>query len=53
MDAREWEFLVDFEKRMKERLNCMPGINRIRIVNFSYNNDSRHILDETFNFHGG
>ncbi len=31
----------------------MPKINRIRIVNFSYNNDSRHILDETFNFHGG
>ncbi|MCL4442289.1 MAG: hypothetical protein M1609_17360 [Firmicutes bacterium] len=31
----------------------MPRINRIRIVNFSYNNDSRHILDETFNFHGG
>jgi chromosome segregation ATPase len=31
----------------------MPRINRIRIVNFSYNHDSRHILDETFNFHGG
>ena len=31
----------------------MPRINRIRIVNFSYNNDTRHILDETFNFHGG
>ena len=31
----------------------MPRINRIRIVNFSYNNDSRRILDETFNFHGG
>lgn len=31
----------------------MPRINRIRIVNFSYNNDSRHIIDETFNFHGG
>jgi len=31
----------------------MPRINRIRIVNFSYNNDSRHILDETFDFHGG
>ena len=31
----------------------MPRINRIRIINFSYNNDSRHILDETFNFHGG
>ena len=31
----------------------MPKINRIRIVNFSYNNDTRHILDETFNFHGG
>ena len=31
----------------------MPRINRIRIINFSYNNDSRHILDETFDFHGG
>jgi len=31
----------------------MPNINRIRIVNFSYNHDSRHIVDETFNFHGG
>lgn len=31
----------------------MPRINRIRIVNFSYNHDSRHIVDETFNFHGG
>lgn len=31
----------------------MPNINRIRIVNFSYNHDSRHIIDETFNFHGG
>lgn len=31
----------------------MPSINRIRIINFSYNNDSRHILDETFHFHGG
>ncbi|MEL7566656.1 MAG: hypothetical protein AAGU27_17500 [Dehalobacterium sp.] len=31
----------------------MPRINRIRLINFSYNNDSRHILDETFNFHGG
>lgn len=31
----------------------MPQINRLRIINFSYNNDNRHILDETFNFHGG
>lgn len=31
----------------------MPRINRIRIINFSYNNDSRHIQDETFNFYGG
>ncbi len=31
----------------------MPKINRIRIVNFSYNHDSRHILDESFDFHGG
>lgn len=33
--------------------NPMPRINRIRIVNFSYNNDTRHILDETFDLHGG
>lgn len=31
----------------------MPCINRIRIINFTYNNDVRHILDETFDFHGG
>ncbi|HVJ49969.1 hypothetical protein [Desulfitobacterium sp.] len=31
----------------------MPRINRIRIINFSYNNDARHIQDETFNFYGG
>ncbi len=31
----------------------MPKINRIRIVNFSYNNNNRHILDESFNFYGG
>lgn len=31
----------------------MPRINRIRIINFSYNNDMRHIQDEMFNFHGG
>lgn len=31
----------------------MPKINRIRIVNFSYNHDTRHIVDECFNFHGG
>ncbi len=31
----------------------MPKINRIRIVNFSYNHESRHILDECFDFHGG
>ena len=31
----------------------MPRINRIRIVNFSYNHESRHIIDESFNFHGG
>ena len=31
----------------------MPKINRIRIVNFSYNNNKRHILDETFDFFGG
>lgn len=31
----------------------MPKINRIRIVNFSYNDNNRHIIDETFNFYGG
>jgi hypothetical protein len=31
----------------------MPCIHRIRIINFSCNNDARHILDETFHFHGG
>ena len=31
----------------------MPKINRIRIVNFSYNNNNRHIMDESFNFYGG
>lgn len=31
----------------------MPTINRIRILNFSYNNNTRHVLDESFNFHGG
>ncbi|MFH5835896.1 hypothetical protein ACHAL6_07450 [Proteiniclasticum sp. C24MP] len=31
----------------------MPKINRIRIINFSYNGDKRLILDEQFNFHQG
>lgn len=31
----------------------MPKINRIRIINFSYNNDKRQILDERFNFYQG
>lgn len=31
----------------------MPMINRIRIVNFSYNNNNRHIIDECFNFYSG
>ena len=31
----------------------MPKINRLRIINFAYNHDRRHILDETFNFYGG
>ena len=31
----------------------MPQINRIRIINFSYNNDKRHIIDESFNFYRG
>ena len=31
----------------------MPKINRVRIVNFSYNNNRRHIIDECFVFYGG
>ena len=31
----------------------MPKINRIRIVNFSYNNNNRHIIDEMFDFYQG
>lgn len=31
----------------------MPKINRIRIVNFSYNNNNRHIVDEMFDFYQG
>ncbi|HYE10198.1 MAG TPA: hypothetical protein VEF53_08460 [Patescibacteria group bacterium] len=31
----------------------MPQINRIRIINFSYNNDKRHIIDEKFDFYKG
>ncbi|HOP99947.1 MAG TPA: hypothetical protein PK604_03760 [Acetivibrio clariflavus] len=31
----------------------MPKINRVRIVNFSYNDDNRHIFDEVFNYYGG
>lgn len=31
----------------------MPKINRMRIINFYYNNDVRHIGDETFSFYGG
>ncbi len=31
----------------------MPKINRVRIVNFSYNNNRRHIIDELFDFYGG
>ena len=31
----------------------MPKINRIRIINFSYNNDTREIPDETFRFYDG
>ena len=30
----------------------MPKINKIRIVNFAYNDDKRLILDETFVFNG-
>ncbi|SHJ68821.1 Chromosome segregation ATPase [Dethiosulfatibacter aminovorans DSM 17477] len=31
----------------------MPKINRLRITNFSYNNNRRHIIDETFDFYNG
>ncbi|VDN47261.1 Chromosome segregation ATPase [Petrocella atlantisensis] len=31
----------------------MPKINRIRITNFSYNNNQRHIIDEIFDFYDG
>lgn len=31
----------------------MPQINRIRIINFSYNSNNRHIIDETFDFYQG
>lgn len=31
----------------------MPKINRIRIMNFSYNNDTREIPDETLEFYDG
>lgn len=31
----------------------MPKINRVRIVNFSYNDNNRHIIDELFDFYSG
>jgi len=31
----------------------MPQINRVRIINFSYNNNNRNIIDEIFNFYQG
>ncbi|MDW5298524.1 MAG: hypothetical protein SA378_00065 [Sedimentibacter sp.] len=31
----------------------MPKINRLRVINFYYNNDVRHIGDETFSFYSG
>ena len=31
----------------------MPQINRVRIINFSYNNNNRNIVDETFDFMQG
>ena len=31
----------------------MPQINRLRIINFSYNNNFRNIIDETFDFYQG
>jgi len=36
----------------KEYYN-MPKINRIRITNFSFNNNQRHIIDEVFDFYNG
>lgn len=36
-------FLLKWRKKM-------PQINRLRIINFSYNNNFRNILDETFDF---
>lgn len=30
----------------------MPTINKIRIVNYAYNDDKRLIIDETFDYHG-
>lgn len=34
-------------------MNRLPQINRMRIINFSYNNDKRHIIDEKFDFYQG
>lgn len=31
----------------------MPQINRVRIINFSYNNNNRNIVDETFDYYQG
>lgn len=31
----------------------MPKINRARIINFAYNDNNRHIIDELFDFYGG
>ena len=30
----------------------MPTINKIRIVNYAYNDDKRLIIDETFDYQG-
>jgi DNA repair exonuclease SbcCD ATPase subunit len=38
---------------LKEVSCKVPKINRVRIVNFSYNDNNRHIIDELFDFYGG
>lgn len=38
---------------MTKGVRRLPQINRMRIINFSYNNDKRHIIDEKLNFYQG
>ena len=45
--------LMKFKAYLKRGLMIMPKINRIRVINFYFNNDVRHIADETFSFYGG